>query len=53
MALSRGTLSVASPARDHDAIETAICKAWNKLLGEAGRLTSVTSYPWIMQSVRN
>ena len=36
---------------DYDAIEAAICAAWQRLIGQAGRLTSLTSYPWIMKCV--
>ena len=31
---------------DYDAIEAAITVAWNKLLAETGRLTSLTWLPW-------
>jgi hypothetical protein len=27
----------------------AASKAWNRLCRETGRLTSLTSYPWIMK----
>jgi transposase len=37
---------------DYDAIEDAICKAWQQLIAEAGRLKSLSSYPWIIQCVR-
>jgi len=37
---------------DYDAIEDAICKAWQRLTAEQGRLTSLTSYPWIDESMR-
>lgn len=37
---------------DYAAIEGAICKAWLQLLGETGRLTSLSSYPWIINCVR-
>lgn len=37
---------------DYDPIENAICKAWQKLLADTGRLTSLTSYPWIIDCVR-
>ena len=36
---------------DYDAIADATCEAWRRLLGESGRLTSLTSYPWIMRCV--
>jgi transposase len=36
---------------DYDAIEQAICKAWRRLLADTGRLTSLTSYPWIIDCV--
>jgi transposase len=36
---------------DYGAIETAICDAWQRLIGEPGRLTSLTSYPWIIESL--
>src|SRR3990172_6314967 len=32
---------------DYDAIVTAACNAWNRLVAEAGRITSLCSYPWI------
>ena len=34
---------------DYEAIESAASKAWKRLCREAGRLTSLTSYPWIMK----
>jgi len=36
---------------DYDAIEAAVCAAWRHIIGETGRLTSLTSYPWIMDCV--
>ncbi len=36
---------------DYDAIEAAVCAAWKRIIGEAGRLTSITSYPWILECV--
>ena len=33
---------------DYDAIVEAACAAWNRLLAEAGRITSLASYPWIL-----
>jgi hypothetical protein len=35
-----------------DAIVDATCLAWNALCNETGRLTSLTSYPWITQAVQ-
>ena len=32
---------------DYDAIVEAACQAWNRLKSEAGRITSLCSYPWI------
>jgi putative transposase len=32
---------------DYDAIADAACKAWNRLVAEAGRIKSLCSYPWI------
>lgn len=32
---------------DYDAIAEAASQAWNRLVAEAGRLTSLCSYPWI------
>ena len=32
---------------DYDAIADAASQAWNRLVAEAGRLTSLCSYPWI------
>ena len=37
---------------DYQAIEAAITSAWRRIIGEPGRLTSLTSYPWIMECVR-
>ncbi len=34
---------------DYDAIADAACKAWNRLVAQAGRLKSLCSYPWIPQ----
>ena len=34
---------------DYDAIADAASKAWNRLVAEAGRLTSLCSYPWIAE----
>lgn len=31
----------------YDDVVDAACRAWNALRGEPGRLTSLTSYPWI------
>ena len=32
---------------DYEAIADAACHAWNRLLAETGRITSLCSYPWI------
>ena len=32
---------------DYDAIADAACRAWNRLVAEAGRISSLCSYPWI------
>ena len=32
---------------DYDAIAEAVRKAWNRLLAETGRITSLCSHPWI------
>ena len=34
---------------DGNAIDAAVTKAWNLLLKEAGRIASLTAYPWIMK----
>jgi transposase len=34
---------------DYDAIADAAACAWNRLVAEAGRITSLCSYPWIAQ----
>ena len=34
---------------DYEAIVDAACDAWQRLLAEAGRITSLCSYPWITQ----
>ena len=38
---------------DYNAIEAAVCDAWQRLIAETGRLTSLTAYPWIINRVRN
>ena len=35
---------------DYKAIVSAASKAWKRLCRETGRLTSLTSYPWIMRA---
>jgi hypothetical protein len=32
------------------AVLEAACRAWNALLGEPGRLTSLTAYPYLLRS---
>ena len=34
---------------DYDAVADAACDAWNRLVAEAGRITSPCSCPWIHQ----
>lgn len=34
---------------DYDAIADAASQAWSRLVAEAGRITSLCSYPWIQQ----
>ena len=34
---------------DYDAIVDAACAAWNRLVAETGRITSLCSYPWIAE----
>ena len=34
---------------DYDAIADAASRAWNRLVADAGRLTSLCSYPWMPQ----
>ena len=34
---------------DYDAIVDAACSAWQRLISEPGRITSLCSYPWIAQ----
>jgi hypothetical protein len=36
---------------DYDAILEAACAAWNQLVAEAGRVTSLCSYPWIQDVI--
>jgi hypothetical protein len=36
---------------DYDAVVEATCTAWQRLVKEAGRLTTLTSYPWIIGCV--
>ncbi len=37
--------------QSEQAIVDALCAAWNALRAETGRLTSLTSYPWIMRAL--
>ena len=37
--------------RSEEAIVDALCAAWNVLRDEIGRLTTLTSYPWITQAI--
>ena len=39
--------------RDLGAVVDGCCAAWNRLLAEPGRLRSLTSFPWLPQSVSN
>jgi hypothetical protein len=34
---------------DYDAIVDAACTAWQSLIADQGRLTSLCSYPWITE----
>ena len=34
---------------DYDAIVDAACTAWQRVTSEPGRITSLCSYPWIVQ----
>jgi len=36
---------------DYDAIANAACEAWNRMANEPGRLTSLSSYSWIIDCV--
>ena len=46
--LKQRFLSLRLP-NDYKAIVSAASKAWKRLCRETGRLTSLTSYPWIMR----
>ena len=37
--------------QDEEAIVDALCTAWNTLCDEAGRITTLTSYPWIVHAI--
>ena len=37
---------------DYDAVVDACCEAWNALTAEAGRLQSLTAYPYLQQVKR-
>jgi transposase len=37
--------------QDFDAIVDALCQAWNALRQEAGRLSTLTNYPWIKHAL--
>ncbi len=32
---------------DYEAVLEAVCRAWNRLVDETGRLTTVTAYPYL------
>ena len=34
---------------DYETIADAACRAWNRLVAETGRITLLTSCPWILQ----
>ena len=36
--------------QNEQAIVDALCAAWNALRAETGRLTTLTSYPWIIRT---
>ena len=36
---------------DYDAIVDAACAAWKNLINEAGRIKSLSSYPWIQEII--
>jgi transposase len=35
---------------DYEAVLDAVCQAWNRLLDETGRLTTLTAYPYLTAS---
>jgi hypothetical protein len=35
---------------DDEAVLEAVCRAWNRLLDETGRLTTLTAYPYLTAS---
>ncbi len=35
---------------DYEAVLDAVCRAWNRLLDETGRLTTLTAYPYLTAS---
>ncbi len=35
---------------DYEAVLDAVCRAWNRLLDETGRLTALTAYPYLTAS---
>jgi hypothetical protein len=35
---------------DYEAVLEAVCRAWNRLLDETGRLTTLTAYPYLTVS---
>jgi hypothetical protein len=35
---------------DYEAVLEAVCRAWNRLLDETGRLTTLTAYPYLTAS---
>ena len=37
--------------QNEQAIVDALCAAWNALRDETGRLTTLTSHPWITQAI--
>jgi hypothetical protein len=35
---------------EYDAVLEAVCRAWNRLLDETSRLTTLTAYPYLTTS---
>ncbi|UVF22552.1 hypothetical protein HPT29_025760 (plasmid) [Microvirga terrae] len=35
---------------NYEAVLEAVCRAWNRLLDETGRLTTLTAYPYLTAS---
>jgi hypothetical protein len=43
-------LQLVHATRSYGAVLEAVCRAWNKLVDDKGRLTTLTAYPYLIAS---